>query len=86
ELLNISYMLYEHIKPNINSTSKNDLENKKNIIELLIKMFRKIPPIHYSSCQILIDTISDIGADNIIFEEITSYKYSLIQKRKNKII
>ena len=29
ELLNISYMLYEHIKPNINSTSKNDLENKK---------------------------------------------------------
>lgn len=86
ELLNISYMLYEHIKPNINSTSKNDLENKKNIIELLINMFRKSPPIHYSSCQILIDTISDICADNIIIEEITSYKYSLIQKRKNKII
>ena len=45
-------------------------------------MFRKSPPIHYSSCQILIDTISDICADNIIIEEITSYKYSLIQKEK----
>ncbi len=89
ELVKISYTLHKYIESNITSSSVDELPNnflKNNLIEILIKTFRKSPPKHYSSCEILKNSMADIGADHTILDEIMSYKSALIQKRNIKTI
>lgn len=54
------------------------------MVKLLIEMFRKNPPCHPSTCDILKDRIQEINADNLIMEEIMNYRLGLFEKMKSE--
>lgn len=95
-ILEISYLLLKRLQKFkqdeasiddsliLSKSNSLDTELCDSMVKLLIEMFRKNPPCHPSTCDILKDRIQEINADNLIMEEIMNYRLGLFEKMKSE--
>ncbi|MHA3115757.1 hypothetical protein E0H86_00960 [Acinetobacter sp. ANC 4635] len=61
-----------------------DENHRSAMVLILLDLFRKSPPTHPSTCEILKNRIQQINADSAIINEINNYRSGLFEKMKSE--